>query len=77
MPQRHPLTGSHVGQNMLPESKDADKNEMNNEIKTEMKNVFPSPHVTARGLLSRTHADRLKHELLMMLATSQVYTAIG
>ena len=77
----HLFIGSHVGQNMLPQSKDADKNEIKYEIKTEIKNVFPSfqglPHATACTLLGHTHADRLRRELLIMLATSQVYTAIG
>ena len=77
MPQWHLFAGSHVGQNMLPQSKDADKNE----IKTEIKNAFLSfqslPCVTVCMLLSHTHVDRLRHELLMMLATSRVYMAIG
>ena len=81
MPQWHLFTGSHVGQNMLPQSKDADKNEIKYEIKTEIKNVFPSfqslPHVTARTLLGHRHADRSRCGLLMMLTTSQVYIAIG
>ena len=81
MPWWHLFTGSHVGQNMLPQSKDADKNEIKYEIKTEIKNVFLSfqrlPCVTACMLLSHTHTGRPRHELLMMLATSQVYTAIG
>ena len=78
---RHLFTGSHVGQNMLPWSKDANKNEIKYEFKTEIKNVFLSfqrlPHATACTLLSCTHADRPRQELLMMLTTSWVYTAIG
>ena len=57
------------------------KNEIKYEFKTKIKNVFPSfqrlPNVTACMLLSCTHTDRPRCELLMMLATSWVYTAIG
>ena len=80
MPWQHPFAGSHVGQNMLPQSKDANKNEIKYENKTEIKNVFPSfqslPHATVHTL-GHTHADRLRCKLLMMLATYRVYTAIG
>ena len=34
-------------------------------------------HMTAHVLLGRTHADRPRHKLLMMHATSRVYKAIG
>ena len=77
----HLFAGSHVGQNMLPQSKDADKDEIKYEIKTEIKNVFPSfqslPHAMAHTLLGHTHADRPRCELFMMLTTSWEYMAIG
>ena len=63
MPRRHVLTGTHVGQNMPPWAK-----------KEIIKN---QPCVTAHALLSHTAAHWLRHKLLMMLATSHAYTAIG